>query len=113
MNLSLAQYASFGRHLVTWSSGIVVGAVGAHVLQQNQADAITGAIGQIASGVASISGGVATLVAMATTAYGMWQASKTAQIVAVNAADNGVKVVPLSSPTPAVNEPVELHPVQP
>ena len=37
---------------------------------------------------------------------------QTAMIVSVNKADNGVKVVPLSSPTPAVNEPVELHPVK-
>ena len=53
-----------------------------------------------------------TIIAVGISIWGYMSKSKAAMIASVNTADNGVKVVPLSSPTPAVNEPVELHPVK-
>ena len=104
---SRAQFAAFGRHVITWSSGAVAGLEGAHILTQAQGDSLSGAIGQIASGVTSIAGGLATLMGFASAGYAMWTASKASQITAVNAANNGVKVVSATSPSAQVNEPIK------
>ncbi len=74
---------------------------------------ILAAIGGIAVGkgwidadtAAALGGGIAILL---TAIWSYVAHSQTAQIRAVNAADNGVKVVPATSPSPQVDAPIPL-----
>lgn len=96
MNLSFptgAQLAAFGRHIVSYSAGAVTFGVAVHFLTPDQSNQIMGAVGAIASGVQSIYGGVATLVAIGAGFYAAWTASPSSQIKAVAANPDVSKVI--------------------
>ena len=102
-----AQFAAAGRHVLTFSMGATAAVAALHVISSDQASTITTSVTQIGNGVAQIAAGLAPLIALATGAYATWTASRKSQMAAIND-DKGnlVKVVPNTSPTPAVTEPI-------
>ena len=102
-----AQLAAAGRHVLTFSMGATAAVAALHVISSDQASTITTSVTQIGNGVAQIAAGLAPLIALATGAYATWTASRKSQMAAIND-DKGnlVKVVPNTSPTPAVTEPI-------
>lgn len=106
MNLSLpslAQLAAFGRHVATYAAGAVTVGIGLHILTPDQGSQIGSAVTGILNGVASIAGGLASLVAIGSGLYAAWTASGTKQAAAigadkrtlVNAGPNGTATVTL------------------
>lgn len=94
--------AAFGRHVISYAAGAITIGVGVHILSPDQGSSIGTALGQVVSGLTTAAGGIATLASIGAALYAAWTSTKNAQIAAVNSEDNGVKVVPNSSPTPAV-----------
>lgn len=102
-----SELAAAGRHTLSFSMGAVAAAAALHLFTGDQAATITTSVTQIGNGVAEIAAGLAPLIALATGAYATWTASRKSQMAAVNNdKTNGVKVVPETSPTPAVTEPI-------
>jgi len=83
MNLpTTAQAAAFGRHVLSYSMGAITAAAALHVVDGGQASSLTTAVNQIATGVTSIAGGVATLVSVGAGLYAAWSASPLRQLLA-------------------------------
>jgi hypothetical protein len=112
MNISFptkAQFASFGRHVVSYAAGAVTVAVGLHFVTPDQGTQLGDAVKGIASGVASIYGGVSTLFSIGTALYAAWTASPSNQAAAIGAnpstlvqpASNGTATVTLKNPAMA------------
>ena len=60
-----AQLYAAGRHVLSFvMGGVAIGSI-MHVISADQANALTGAFNQIATGLSSVAAGVATLVTMA------------------------------------------------
>ncbi len=86
MNLpNLAQAAAFGRHVVSYSMGVVTALAATHIASPDQAQSAGDAINQISSGIASIVTGVTTLVAFGSAIWATVSAGIKAQIAAVQA----------------------------
>lgn len=98
MNLpSLAQASAFGRHVLSYSMGAATMAVAVHVISSDQGTAITTAFSQIASGIASLTGGISTLIAVGSGLYAAWTASPLSQVKAVAAMPDVLGVVTAKS----------------
>jgi hypothetical protein len=80
-----AQVAAFARHIPTYVAGAVTAAVGLHFVTAAQGNDITTAVNAIVSGVESITGGVITLVAIASGLYAAYTASPAKQAAALGA----------------------------
>lgn len=107
MNLSLPsarQFASFGRHIVSYAAGAVTVGVGLHFLSPDQGSQVGNAITGIVNGVESIVGGVATLVAVGSGLYATWTASNAGQAAAIGA-NPATEVVPGPNGTATVTLP--------
>jgi hypothetical protein len=103
MNLpTLAQASAFGRHVVSYAMGATTMLVAIHILNGDQGASVAGAIQQIASGITSIAGGVATLISIGTGIWAAWTASPKQQLLAVAANPDVAKVV---APTIAASVP--------
>lgn len=94
MNLpTLGQASAFGRHVLSYAMGATTAAVALHVLSGEQGTSVAGAISQIASGIASITGGVATLVSVGAAVWAAWSASPLRQLLAAAANPQVAKIV--------------------
>lgn len=82
MQITLAQAAAFGRHVVSFSMGAVTTLAAFHLLTSNDASGATNAISEISSGVSQIVAGVSTLVAVSSGVYAAWTASPLSQLIA-------------------------------
>lgn len=98
---TLGMATSFGRHVLTYSMGAVTMAVAVHAVSPEQGASITKAVTDIGSGIASITGGVTTLVAIGSALYAAWSAAPSSQIKAVAAQPDVAKIVPVANPDPA------------
>jgi hypothetical protein len=98
---TLGQVASFGRHVVSYSAGAVTMAVALHAISGSDGASITGAVGQIVTGINSIAGGIATLLSIGTGLWAAWKQSPLSQLLAVASNPNVTKVV-----APAIAESV-------
>jgi hypothetical protein len=108
MNLpSGAQVAAFGRHVATFAAGGATLLATMNIVSAGDATTIAHSVDQISAGVAQIAAGVAPLVAIGSGLWAAWTASQRKQIQAVNSADNGLKVVPESSPGPKMSAPLK------
>lgn len=82
MQINSAQIAAVGRHVLSFAMGAVAMASIAHVISADQANSLSGAFNQIATGLSSVFAGVATLVSVGTAAYAAYTASTKNQISA-------------------------------
>jgi hypothetical protein len=104
-----AQVAAFGRHVASYAAGAVTVAVGLHFISPDQGSQIGDAIKGIINGVASIVGGVATLLSIGAGLYASWTASPSSQASAIGAststevksAPGGIAVVTIRDPAMA------------
>ena len=96
-SLNRSQIFTAGRHVLSFiMGGITIGSV-MHVISADQANALTGAFNQIATGLSSVAAGVATLVTMATAAYAAYLRTDANQIAAVAAMPSVTSVVVTTS----------------
>jgi hypothetical protein len=94
MNLpTMGQASAFGRHVVTYAMGAVTMAVTLHLVSSQDGASISGAIGQIVTGITSIVGGISTLIAIGSGVWAAWTASPFRQLLAVAANPDVSKVV--------------------
>lgn len=98
---TLGMAASFGRHALTYSMGAITMAVAVHAVSPDQGASITKAITDIGSGIASITGGVTTLVAIGSAMYAAYKAAPSSQIKSVAAQPDVAKIVPVVAPDPS------------
>lgn len=108
MNLPTGlQVNAVGRHVISYAMGAVTVLGVLHVVSGDDATTLANSINQISQGVALIATGLGPIIAIGSALWASYTASAKSQIAAVNNADNGVKVVPASSPTPAVTAPLK------
>lgn len=104
---TLAQITALGRHVATYAAGAATALGAVHILSAGDSATAVAAVNEISDGVAKLFAVFAPVVGVLSAWWASRTASPTAQIAAVNEADNGVKVVPVSSPTPAVTQPLK------
>jgi spore maturation protein SpmB len=86
MNLpSRAQAVAFGRHVVSFSMGVVAALAATHIATSDQAQSAATALTEIGQGVASIVTGASTLIAVASALWATVSASLKSQIASVQA----------------------------
>jgi len=107
-----ASLISFGRVTLSYAMGAVTMAAGFHFITQNQAQSIGQAIEQIANGITSIAGGVATLVTVGTGLWAAYRVSRGAQVTTVSNI-TGTHVVVDTNKAPADLVAAALDPTQP
>jgi hypothetical protein len=99
-SINQAQLLTAGRHVLSFvMGGVAIGSI-MHVISADQANALTGAFNQIATGLSSVAAGVATLVTMATAAYAAYLRSDHNLIASV-AAMPSVTTVVVATPAQA------------
>ena len=101
---SQAQVLAIGRHVVSAIGGAAAFAVTMEFISQGDAQTITTAVNDIATGLASIIAGITAITPVAMAIWSAWSSSHTQQIASVNAID-GVKVVKQSAPAETVTTP--------
>ena len=92
-NINSSQLFAMGRHALSFIMGGVAFASVAHIITADDANAISGAVNQIATGLTSVLAGSATLVTMLTAAYSAYKASDNARLSAVAAMPSVTSVV--------------------
>lgn len=116
---SSAQWASLGRHAVSYSAGAATAIAGVaayagalHILQPDQAGGLVSGFQQVADGVKAVVGGVTTLAGglatLTTTGMGIWAAytasqKNRAQAVAAIPGTTVVTTPELAAATPQTN----------
>lgn len=93
MKITLAQFNAFGRNAVSYAAGAVTVLMSLGFLSNVDGSKITEALTQIASGVTTAAGGIATLVTVFAGLYAAWTARPNGQIAAVAANPDVKKIV--------------------
>jgi len=109
---SSASLVSIGRHVVSYAMGAVTMAAGLHFVSSDQAESITAAIHQIASGLTSIYGGMSTLIAIGSGLWAAYRVSLSAQKATV-AAVPGTMIVIDTAKAPHEMVMSALNPAEP
>ena len=105
-----AQLEAFGRHVVSYSAGVITALALTHIASPDQAQSATTAITQISQGVASIITGATSLIAFGTAIWATVTASLKSQIASVQASPKAQ--VTVSDPKLAAGIPgVQVGPV--
>lgn len=104
MALTKDQWQAIGRHVANSVSSVTATLVIFKVI--TPADAAT--VGQsVASIITALAALIPIIVTLMMPILASLKSSPKAQIAAVNAGDNGVKVVPITAVGPVVNEPLK------
>lgn len=103
---SQSQLLAVGRHVVSYAMGGVTVLGVMHMISGGDVTTLTNSINQISQGVALIAAGLGPIIGIASAAWSAYTASAKSQIAAVNAGDNGVKVVAATTPAPTVTAPI-------
>lgn len=77
------------------------------LINQGDATGLGAAVSQIGTGLVSVVTGVSAIVTIVAPIFGMLSQTMKSKIQAVNAEDNGVKVVAASTPAPTVSAPLK------
>lgn len=80
---TFGQVAAFGRHIVSYSMGVVTALAALHIIDAAGAKTAASAIAQIGSGIAQITAAVAALISVLSGLYAGWIASPLSQLIAV------------------------------
>lgn len=87
------QTVAFGRHVVTFSMGVVTAASLMHLITPDQSGSATNAIQQISEGLKEIIAGMTTLVALASALWASISASPLRQLLTVASSPQVEQVV--------------------
>lgn len=90
------QVSAAGRHVLTFSMGVVTAMAALHVISSGDAATISQAISGISSGLAAIATAAAPLIAIVSGWYAAYTASHKAQVASVKAAVNSGAITGVS-----------------
>lgn len=102
-----SQVFAVGRHVATYAAGVATSLGVLHLLSASDASNAVTAVNEISDGFGKLFAIGAPIVAAFSAWFATRSASPTAQIAAVNEADNGVKVVAASVPAPVETIPLK------
>jgi high-affinity nickel permease len=83
ISITPAQIQAFGRHVVSYSMGVVTALAATHIASPDQAQSATNAITQISEGIGLIVSGGATLISFASAMWSVASAGIKSQIASV------------------------------
>jgi hypothetical protein len=105
--MTQSEWNAAGRHALTAIASGVTVLSAVHVFSSADAKNVLDGANEVWDGLSKIALGLGPLVALVSGWFASRSASPKAQIQAVNAADNGVKVVPANAPVAPVNAPLK------
>ena len=97
-SINSAQVSAASRHLLSFVMGGIAFASITHIISGDDANAITGALNQIATGVSSVVAGLATLVTIGTAWYSAYLKTTQNQIAAAAANPAVASIVVTTQP---------------